>query len=193
VEDKKREIFDCGKELFSTNGFKDTNISDITKKAGIAVGTFYNYYPSKEKLFLEIFLEENVKLKRRLMDSLDLKDEPLPLLKKLLALNIEGMYSDPILSQWYNKDVFGKLERLYREENGIDKVDFLYGSFTELFRRWQEEGTIRSDLDLDLIMALFTAIVTVDTHKEEIGVHHFPQLLDYLAEFVIKGLTDRPE
>lgn len=193
MEDKKREIFDCGKELFSTNGFKDTNISDITKKAGIAVGTFYNYYPSKEKLFLEIFLEENVKLKRRLMDSLDLKDEPLPLLKKLLALNIEGMYSDPILSQWYNKDVFGKLERLYREENGIDKVDFLYGSFTELFRRWQEEGTIRSDLDLDLIMALFTAIVTVDTHKEEIGVHHFPQLLDYLAEFVIKGLTDRPE
>ncbi|WP_242832622.1 TetR/AcrR family transcriptional regulator [Clostridium saccharoperbutylacetonicum] len=39
-------------------------MSDITKKAGIGVGTFYNYYSSKEKLFMEIFLEENVKLKK---------------------------------------------------------------------------------------------------------------------------------
>jgi len=35
----------------------DTNISEITQKAGMAVGTFDKYYPSKEKLFLDIFLE----------------------------------------------------------------------------------------------------------------------------------------
>ena len=61
--DKKAKILDCGKELFSTQGFKDTSVADITKKAGIATGTFYLYYPSKDELFMEIYLEENEKLK----------------------------------------------------------------------------------------------------------------------------------
>lgn len=53
------EIFHCGKEIFKEKGFKETNISDITKKAGIGVGTFYNYYSSKEELFLDIYINEN--------------------------------------------------------------------------------------------------------------------------------------
>jgi AcrR family transcriptional regulator len=193
VEDKKTDIFTCGKELFSTKGFKDTNVSNITKMAGIAVGTFYNYYPSKEKLFLEIFLEENAKLKKSMMQSLDLDEDPLKLMKQLMELNIQGMYANPILKEWYNKDVFDKIEQLYREENGIHAVDFLYDSFTELVKKWQAEGKMRNDIDCKLIMALFTALINIDTHKEEIGASHFPQLLDYLAEFVMKGLTDCPK
>ena len=49
MQDKKAEIYKSAKELFSSKGFKDTNVSDITKQAGMAVGTFYNYYSSKEK------------------------------------------------------------------------------------------------------------------------------------------------
>ncbi|GJM78523.1 hypothetical protein HMSSN139_10190 [Paenibacillus sp. HMSSN-139] len=58
MEDKKTRIYHCGKELFSAQGFKDTNVADITRKAGVSVGTFYNYYASKEKLFMEIFSDE---------------------------------------------------------------------------------------------------------------------------------------
>lgn len=43
MEDKKMELFNRGKELFSAKGFKDTNVADITKMAGVSVGTFYNY------------------------------------------------------------------------------------------------------------------------------------------------------
>ena len=191
MRDKKAEIYNCGRELFSSKGFKDTNVSDITKMAGIGVGTFYNYYSSKEKLFLEIFLEENVKLKKSIMESVDLNDEPLKLIKELMSLNILGMNSNPILRQWYNRDVFGKLEQHYREENGIKYVDFLYDSFSELIKKWQAEGKMRDDIDFKLIMAFFTALINIDTHKEEIGIEYFPDILDYLAEFVMKGLTDR--
>ena len=191
MRDKKAEIYNCGRKLFSSKGFKDTNVSDITKMAEIGVGTFYNYYSSKEKLFLEIFLEENVKLKKSIMESVDLNDEPLKLIKELMSLNILGMNSNPILRQWYNRDVFGKLEQHYREENGIKYVDFLYDSFSELIKKWQAEGKMRDDIDFKLIMAFFTALINIDTHKEEIGIEYFPDILDYLAEFVMKGLTDR--
>lgn len=189
MRDKRADILNCGKELFSSKGFKDTNVSDITKMAGIAVGTFYIYYSSKEKLFLEIFLEENVKLKERIMESVDLNDEPLKLIKEVMILNTKGMYSNPILKEWYNKDVFSKIEQVYREQNGKSAVDFMMGSSIELIKRWQTEGKMRNDLDCDFIMAIFTALINIDIHKEEIGIQYFPDILDYMTEFVFKGLT----
>lgn len=190
MSDKKADILNCGRELFSSNGFKDTNVSDITKMAGIGVGTFYNYYSSKEKLFLELFIEENEKLKRSIMKAVDLDDEPLKLIKQLMLLNISGMNSNPILMEWYNKDVFNKVEQQYREENGNKAVDFLYDSFIELIKKWQAEGKIRNDIDCEMVMAFFSSLINIDTHKEEIGIQYFPHILDYLAEFILKGLAD---
>ena len=86
--------------------------------------------------------------------------------------------------------MFNKVEQQYREENGNKAVDFLYGSFTELIKKWQAEGKIRGDIDCELVMALFASLINIDTHKEEIGIQHFPHILDYLAEFILKGLTE---
>jgi len=190
MEDKKAELFRCGKELFGSKGFKDTSVADITKLAGFAVGTFYNYYPSKEKLFMDIFIEENEALKRKLMMSVNPDDEPLQLIKKAIMFNMAGMKSNAILSQWYNRDVFEKIERLFREENGMGVMDFFYEDTMALIRMRQAEGKIRKDIDSALIMAMFMAIINIDTHKDEIGLQYFPQLQEYLTEFVLKGLTE---
>lgn len=190
MKDKKTDIFNCGKELFSSKGFKDTNVSDITEKAGIGVGTFYNYYASKEKLFMEIFLDENVKLKKSIMESVDLSDEPLTLVKDIMQLNVNGMNKNPILKQWYNKDVFIKIEQLYREENGMNAVHFIYDNLIDIIEKWQVDKKMRKDINSELIMAIFITLINIDTHKEEIGIQYFPQILDYMAEFVMKGLAE---
>ena len=62
--DKKTTLFNVGRELFLDKGFKAVNVSDITKKANLSVGTFYNYYSSKQELFSEIYYEENKNQKR---------------------------------------------------------------------------------------------------------------------------------
>ena len=191
MEDKKRDIFNSGKELFSIKGFKDTNIADITKRAGVAVGTFYNYFASKDKLFMEIYMEENVKLKHTIMESVNPNDPPLKLIMEFMALNYEGMNANPILKEWYNREVFIKLEQQFREENGVQAVDFLFGGVSELVKQWQADGKMRKDIDVTLIMAMFSALINIDTHKEEIGFAYFPQVLEYLTEFVIDGLSVR--
>lgn len=188
--DKKVDILNCGRELFSSKGFKDTNVAEITKMAGIATGTFYNYYPSKDKLFMEIYLEENVKLKKSIMESIDLEANPINVMKEMMFLNLKGMSSNPILKEWNNREVFNKIEQSYREENGLDYVDFLYDSFIEIVKKWQIEGKMRNDIDAEMIMAIFTALINVDTHKEEVGLQYFPHVLEYLAEFAMKGLMD---
>jgi AcrR family transcriptional regulator len=188
---KKLEIMRCARELFSAKGFKDTSVSDITKLARMAAGTFYLYFSSKDKLFMEIYMEENVKLKKEIMETFNLDDEPMKVMRDMIRLNYEGMTANPILREWYNREIFAKIEKNYREENGLDHVDFLYTSFIEVVRKWQAEGKMRSDIDSEMIMALFSAIINVDTHKEEIGFQYFPAIMGYLSEFVMKGLMDR--
>lgn len=193
MTDKKADILNCGKELFSSKGFKDTNVTDITKMAGIATGTFYIYYPSKDKLFMEIFLQENIKLKKNMMKSINLKNDPVVVMKEMMLKNQKGMNSNPILKEWYNKEVFSRIEQNYRMENGLEYVDFLYDSFIKIVKQWQTEGKIRNDIDAEMIMAIFTALINIDTHKEEVGFQYFPQILDYLVEFTMKGLMDNPK
>jgi AcrR family transcriptional regulator len=188
LNDTRRTLFDCGKKLFERNGFKNTIVSDITKSAKIGTGTFYNYYSSKEELFMAIYMEENETLKRTILKSIDLNQEPQSVIKELMLLNFEGMKSNPILKEWYNKDVSDKIELYFREQKGMEGLDFMYQDFIKIIDIWQTEGKMRSDINSEMIMAIFTAIITIETHKEEIGLQYFPQILEYLTEFTMQGL-----
>lgn len=53
----KSALVRAGEELFRTNGFTETTIEEITGTAGVARGTFYNYFQTKEDLALEIVYE----------------------------------------------------------------------------------------------------------------------------------------
>jgi AcrR family transcriptional regulator len=189
MPDKKAIIYQCAKELFSAKGFKDTNVTDVTEMAGIAAGTFYLYYPSKEHLFMDIYLDENDKLKHAIMENVDTEGEPLQVIQQLMQQNMAGMAANPILREWYNKDVFRKIEEKYREKSGLERVDFLYASFLEIIRKWQVQGKMRADIAAEMIMALFSAVIVIDLHKDEIGFQYFPQIQMHLTDFIMQGLT----
>src|SRR5919112_2009643 len=46
-----RKILDAAREEFGERGFSDSSIVGITQRAGVALGTFYTYFDSKEALF----------------------------------------------------------------------------------------------------------------------------------------------
>lgn len=190
MSDKKEAIYNSGKELFSDKGFKDTNVAEIAKMAGIATGTFYNYYASKDQLFMEIYLEENKKLKEQIIESIDLEAEPMAVVMEMMNLNYQGMSDHPILKEWYTRDVFMKIEQNFREQNGLEQVDFLYDSFIKVVEKWQRERKMRNDISAEMIMAIFLALINIDTHKEEIGIQYFPKILEHLYHFTMNGLCD---
>ncbi|WP_317644983.1 TetR/AcrR family transcriptional regulator [Sporosarcina sp. GW1-11] len=54
--DRKNQLIDIALELFATNGFEGTKISDIVAAADVSQGTFYWYFKSKESIVIEIIL-----------------------------------------------------------------------------------------------------------------------------------------
>lgn len=194
MRDKKADIFNCGRKLFSSKGFKDTSVLDITIMAGVGAGTFYNYYASKEKLFLEIYIKENEELKKRLFESIDINDDPVSLVTKLVTQNINDINTNLILKEWYNKELFSKLEQYVYEQGGLESIEeFMHSGKIELIKRWKAAGKIRNDLDDAMIIAILNSILYIDIHKSEIGIQHFPQILYYITEFIMKGLVDYPK
>lgn len=50
-DERRNEIIDVAEELFLTNGFEETSVSDIVGKIGVAQGLFYYYFKSKDEVF----------------------------------------------------------------------------------------------------------------------------------------------
>ena len=48
---RREEILDAARRVFAERGFKGTTIADIAEAAGIALGTIYLYFPSKDAVF----------------------------------------------------------------------------------------------------------------------------------------------
>src|SRR3954469_6484621 len=50
-EQTMRKILDAARMEFGERGFAESSIVGITQRAGVALGTFYTYFDSKEALF----------------------------------------------------------------------------------------------------------------------------------------------
>jgi AcrR family transcriptional regulator len=56
-EIRKKELLDAAVELFSSVGYEKTMVADIVKRAGVAKGTFFYYFPTKEAVLEAICMQ----------------------------------------------------------------------------------------------------------------------------------------
>lgn len=57
-QDRERRIVAAARRLFDRKGYANTAMEEIAERAGVAVGTLYNYFPSKDELLLTILRRE---------------------------------------------------------------------------------------------------------------------------------------
>ncbi len=51
--EKKNRIVKAAKELFAEKGFDNTDTKEISKRAGVSIGTFYAYFEDKKAILLK--------------------------------------------------------------------------------------------------------------------------------------------
>ncbi len=105
----KRKIFETSMKLFAEKGYDATSIEEITATVGVAKGTLYYHFSSKEEIF-NFLVEEGIKL---LQNSIDIKTSKLSnyidKIKAIVLIEIKIVlkYEDIItilLSQFYGKE-----------------------------------------------------------------------------------------
>jgi len=51
---KRERLLNASLQLFREKGYEQTKVADITRAAGVAKGTFFNYFPTKERVLLAL-------------------------------------------------------------------------------------------------------------------------------------------
>ena len=184
--DKKQALKTAAYEVFSKKGYKATGISEIARQAGMAVGSFYNYYESKEAIFLDIYIGENNRVRQAMIEELDWEIDMIDLISQLFAQSRALVSSNKILAEWYNPAIADELHSYYSSEEG--KVanpfhKFLVKTFTN---RMQAEGY--SPEKIQEILQVYNLFYYMDMHITEKDFPDISKTVEILATNFIKGV-----
>lgn len=90
-EDRRNEILDIANKLFNEKGYDNTSVQDIINEVGIAKGTLYYYFKSKEEIMngiIENISDKLLKASRKIAEDKNLSVYE-KLVKSIAALNLE--------------------------------------------------------------------------------------------------------
>ncbi len=125
----KRKIFETSMKLFAEKGYDATSIEEITSVVGVAKGTLYYHFSSKEEIF-NFLVEEGMKL---LKNSIEIKtskcDNTIDKLKAVSIIQLKTIFKYEniitiVLSQMFgtgSRNVFCR-EKVIEYINVIQKI-----------------------------------------------------------------------
>ena len=153
----KKEIHKSALVLFGNNGYFQTSVTDITKKANISKGLFYHYYSSKETLFEEIILESIESLLNYLPQNED---------EKFNDDNLVYFINKVILPSLENDKTLWKLLVLLLSQQILYKIATMYlmksNAYIEyeniLNRYFKTKGYEKPDIEVKLFTASLLGI-----------------------------------
>ncbi|MBB1483168.1 TetR/AcrR family transcriptional regulator [Tessaracoccus sp. MC1865] len=70
-ERTKAKILESARTAFATHGYHEASIVKITEGAGVAMGTFYLYFPGKAELYHEVVVDLNRQLRNAMRQGSD--------------------------------------------------------------------------------------------------------------------------
>jgi AcrR family transcriptional regulator len=179
----EQRLLEQGYKLFSAHGLRKTNIEEIARAAGISKGAFYNFFESKEALFMEVIEQNEVRLRQEILAVIKLPGQSprvrlYAVLKKAFTL-IETM---PIFQFITGSDydlIFRRLppERLQQHLTGDRRF------LEELVAQCRQAG-ISIQAEPEQIIGLLYPLVLANLHQDELGRNNFSGNIDLALELV---------
>jgi len=75
LSDNRRTILNAARDLVAESGFIASQMTDVARKAGVATGTLYRYFPSKEELCRQVFREVSAR-EMNVLSAIAAEDRP---------------------------------------------------------------------------------------------------------------------
>ncbi|MFD2628087.1 TetR/AcrR family transcriptional regulator [Oceanobacillus kapialis] len=188
-----QELLQKGRDLFAKRGLKKTSISDITKAVGIAQGSFYNFYASKEELYLDILAQEEEKIREQLILPF-FQSSPITRksFKAFLLQAFSVMETNEFIRQLFAEGVMESLIRKLPQEKVAHLTSSDMDFFTPLIKKIQMQGAIIEE-DTEVIIQLLRMVFLLFLQKEHIGEQRFEETMELLVTFISNGLIKEQE
>lgn len=194
-EERRKAIIEAAIVVFAEMGFFGAKVSEIAETAGVADGTIYLYFKSKDELLISLFEEKMDEIITDLGAILEPIADPEEKIRRYIIAHLEVVASQPRLMQVLTIEL-RQSARFIKEYSpkGFGKYLGILGAILE---EGQSRGVFRKELHPGVFRrALFGAI-------DEISLEWILRSRDHslpdptvvgteIAEFILRGLRAEP-
>jgi TetR/AcrR family fatty acid metabolism transcriptional regulator len=163
VGDKREAILRAATSVFAHNGYFNSKVADIAREAGVADGTVYLYFKSKEDILHSIFdrsVEEALDAARKQIERIA---DPREKLRQIAALHLERLGADRDLAVVFQVELRGST-KFMEEFSAAGFAEYL-ALIRSTFEEGQRAGVFRADLNANVVAKiLFGALDEMATN-----------------------------
>lgn len=147
-EDKRQRLLQAALELFAERGFFGTAVPLVAETAGVAAGTVYRFFDSKETLVNEVFREAKGRLRTALAEGLDYGLSPKALFDEVWRRLVGFARAEPIAFHFL--ELQDHAPYLDQESRALER-EVLAPIFLAC-TRFHEAGVLRPEVRIDVMM-----------------------------------------
>ena len=163
VGDKREAILRAAISVFAHNGYFNSKVADIAREAGVADGTVYLYFKSKEDILHSIFdrsVEEALDSARKQIKDVT---DPRERLRQIALLHLERLGADRDLAVVFQVELRGST-KFMEEFSAAGFAEYL-ALIRSTFEEGQRAGVFRADLNAKVVAKiLFGALDEMATN-----------------------------
>ena len=163
VADKREAILRAAITVFAHNGYFNSKVADIASEAGVADGTVYLYFKSKEEILHSIFdrsMEEGIAHGRAQLEGVS---DPREKLRRIATLHLERLGADRDLAVVFQVEFRGST-KFMEEFSAAGFAEYL-GLIRAAIEEGQRAGVFRPDVNAKVVAKiLFGALDEMATN-----------------------------
>jgi AcrR family transcriptional regulator len=161
-----RGIFDsvvqAANKLFDSLDFDSTTTNKIADKAGVSIGSLYQYFPNKEKIFtylIDRMIEEN----RRVFLSV-VKENSGKSMREMTASLVDVSVDTFLKRKHFLRVIFSQLHRINKVEDLLESRRLLSKEMAEVLRAQFSKEVRHENLENTLFLAMNSFMGVLEAH-----------------------------
>lgn len=178
-EQKRSDLLAAAARVFSAHGFKNTTMAEVAREADVGKGTLYEYFDSKDDLFLSLFEwfgRESLQAAAPASgDAVSFSESLKAFGRESVRVMLDNWELFPLTMEfWSEASQPGRREGLFKVMQGM--YEGYRGVVAALLRAGQAAGEFRPELDADAL-----AVMVVGAFDGMFLQYHFDPGLDPAA------------
>lgn len=182
----KNLIFESAIKIFSESGYRGATMDDIAANAGLAKGTLYYHFTSKEEIF-NFIVEEGLKiLQNQVIEVQNMNMGPIEKLIKICKIQLTFLYGYTDFFKIVMSQLWGNESR---QDELRQKIRTYINEIEVNIKNAMEDGQIEKG-DTELIAfqffgSLCSSAIYESIHIEKISLEN---IIDSTINFTLKGI-----
>ncbi|MBW2634204.1 MAG: TetR/AcrR family transcriptional regulator [Deltaproteobacteria bacterium] len=188
ANDKYQRILQAAIKVFAEQGFFQSTIAQIAKEAGVADGTIYLYFKSKDDILVQFFNYKTKQVFDGFRTEVDRADNAVDKLRNLIRRHLAEFQRDRNMAILYQSETHQSTRLV---EKQIKEMSNMYLDIVaEIMEQGQQEGLIRRNLYLSLVKRFILGAVdeVINTWIHSGGQYDLVSMADPLVDLFIEGV-----